>query len=251
MARIGMIGTSHTQGCQPVLSKKVKHKDFYQLETKKFTKYLDEHLKKSMPEHDFFNLGKSGRGTERYLESIVYLKKKFDIDFLLLEYAENRKNNAFYCSEIILEERLLALIKDKSTIDLLVEDIIANNEKYVTSINSLYNEVSGILESIPVKKVKHWKEVCAVQFYDSLEPRILGLKDIQQSYDLCKMLDIKVVPWTFYKSDDILNTNNIFNKFLNKTNIDKNMQYCDGFHASNIAYEKGSDEFFKPLINAM
>lgn len=251
MARIGMIGTSHTQGWQPVLSKKVKHKDFYHQTDKQFTKFLDEHLSTAMPEHEFFNLGKSGRGTERYLESIVYLKKKYNIDFLLLEYAENRKNNSFCRSEDILKQQLHSLIENKSNIDLLVEDIICNNEKYVASINNLYNEVTGILERVPFKKVKSWKQVCAVQFYDSLEPRILGLKDIQQSYDLCEMLDIKVVPWSFYISDNILKNKNVFNNFLNKTNIDKNMYYCDGFHASDVAYEKGCREFFKPLIDAI
>ena len=47
-------------------------------------------LKKYVPDIKFYNSASSGKGSELYLNKIVYLKDRFDIDILLMELVNNR-----------------------------------------------------------------------------------------------------------------------------------------------------------------
>lgn len=219
--RIGIVGTSFSQGQAPIGSH--------------FTKPLEYHLMNAMP-YEFYNTAASGRGTERYLSCIVHLKQKYSIDAVLLEYATNRSANSYWINET------------EETGDL--NDIIENNKEYVGSINNINNTTKGVPNRFSKRDIRAWKQISESLFYESLGTRIQGINDIKQSWDLCEMLNIKVIGWEF-KNNHILFKKNFvpFTTWmkLHCTTPQENW-YCDGTHASDSVYEQGAEEYFKPLI---
>lgn len=250
--KIGIIGTSHSQGRQPFTNGLTKEeiKNFWVNKDSKFTKPFEEHLHNAMPEYHFYNLAASGRGSERYLECVVQLKKKYDIDALLLEIGADRTANTFYRCEHKMQQWEKELIENPKKIDQFIDEFFEQNGLYTCSINKVFDDQdNGILNGVPESKLKVWRQIQSIIFQQSSQIRLLGMKTIKQTYDLCNILNIKVIPWNFRITDInvIPVTQQVpFNIWMANNGLGNN--YCDGHHGDDIAYEKGSKEYFKPII---
>lgn len=240
--RIGIIGTSHSQGRQPYTN---NLKEFFKLDPadRSYTEPLEYHLKRAMPEHEFFNVACSGRGTERYLSCITHLKNTYSVQAILMEYNANREPNAYWSNETV-SPYIFDVDKHK-----FVKDYIENNSKYISSINGP-TQVFGVPEKLSRREIQAWKDMCALLFHDSKGTRLRGLVDIQQSWDLCKLLDIAVIPWEFKNHSININRNFMpFIGWLTTTDIPKDQWYCDGHHATDSILERAAVEYFKPLVD--
>lgn len=250
--KIGIIGTSHSQGRQPCTNGLTKDeiKNFWQNKNSKFTKPFEDHLQNAMPECDFFNLAASGRGSERYLECVVQLKKKYNIDALLLEISADRTANTFYRCEHKMQQWEKDLLKNPNNIDNFIDEFFNQNGLYTCSVNKVFDDQdNGILNNVPESKLKIWRQIQSIIFQQSAQIRLLGMKSIKQTHDMCKMLNIKVIPWNFRITDiNVIPINESipFNEWMEKNGLGNN--YCDGWHGDDIAYSRGAKEYFKPLI---
>lgn len=234
--RIGIIGTSHSQGIQPYST---NLKQFYQSDEKKFTKPLEYHLQAAMPEYKFYNVAASGRGTERYLSCIVHLKQKYSVDAVLLEYANNRTANSYWIHPSTETEN----IKQFS------EDYIENNREYIGSINNLSGIGLGIINQFSKHEQNAWRKISKAIFYETGSARLQGINDIKQAWDLCDQLDITVVAWEFTNYYITYRKNFLpFKSWMHTTDTDKDNWFCDGHHANDKMYKLGAHEYFKPLI---
>ena len=234
--RIGIIGTSHSQGQQPYTD---NLKDFFKLDpaVRTYTKPLEYHLKRAMPEHEFYNVACSGRGTERYLSCITHLKNTYSVQAILMEYSANRETNAYWSNETVSKDNFN------------VKDYIENNSKYISSINGP-TQVFGVPEQLSRREIQAWKDMCALLFHDSQGTRLRGLVDIQQSWDLCELLNITVIPWEFKNHSININRNFMpFIGWLNTIGIPEDQRYCDGHHATDSILERAAVEYFKPLVD--
>lgn len=167
---IGILGSSFSVGCH----------------TNPVTKQNDlalpfEHwLKKYLPEHNFYNSACSGKGSELYLNKVVYLKKYYDIDAVLLELVNNRSMLNVKTQEYDLENITDELYRDSS---------------------SIWNYVRAITQDIDYSKFampKHfdiWKEVQEQIAYNFNAFEFWGILDCKQTIELCDMLGIKVITW--------------------------------------------------------
>ena len=252
--KIGIIGSSHSQGRQPVTNGLTKEeiKNFWYNKNSKFTKPFQDHLKTVMPEHEFINLAASGRGSERYLECVVQLKTKYNVDAILLEIGADRTANTFYRCESKMSDWEKHLLKQPQDIDKFIDEFFVENGHYTCSINKVFEDGdNGILNGIPETKLSIWRQIQSIIFQESAQVRLLGMKNIKQTYDLCKLLDIKVIPWNFRVTDISvipLKQNMPFNVWMHKNGLENN--YCDGWHGDDVAYAKGAKEYFMPLIES-
>ena len=253
--KIGIIGSSHSQGRQPITNGLTKEeiKNFWVNKDSKFTKPFEKHLHNAMPNYQFYNLAASGRGSERYLECVVQLKKKYNIDALLLELGADRTANTFYRCEHKMQQWEKHLLKNPYDIDNFVNEFFEQNGLYTCSINKVFDDQdNGILNGVPESKLQPWRQIQSIIFQESAQVRLLGMKNIKQTYDMCKMLGIKVIPWNFRITDiNVIPVKESvpFNIWMENNNLGDN--YCDGWHGDDTAYEKGAKEYFKPIIETV
>lgn len=252
--KIGIVGTSHSQGYQPYTNglSKEEIKSFWQNKNSKFTKSFEHHLQTAMPMYKFINLAASGRGSERYLECVVHLKKQHNIDALLLEISADRTANTFYRCEQKMSYWEKHLLEHPNDIDIFINEFFNNNGIYTCSINKVFDDNdNGILNNIPENKLSVWRQIQSIIFQESAQVRLLGMKQLKQTYDLCNMLDVKVIPWNFRVTDISvipLKQNMPFNVWMHTNGLENN--YCDGWHGDDVAYAKGAKEYFMPLIKS-
>lgn len=234
--RIGIVGTSHSQGAQPIAP---DLEQFYKSTNRRFTQPLEQHLRAAMPDYEFYNMAASGRGTERYLSCIVHLKQKYSIDAVLLEYANNRSANSYWIHPST----------ETKNIEQFSEDYIENNQAYIGSINTLTKISKGIPNQFSKREQNAWRKISESIFYETGSARLQGQNDIKQAWDLCDQLGITVVAWEFTNYYIPYRKNFLpFKSWMHTTDIDKADWFCDGHHASNSMYRLGAYEYFKPLV---
>ena len=86
MCKVGIIGSSYSVGSH---FKRTTIKTGHRTE-RKVAAPFEQWLEKYNPDIKFYNGACSGKGTELYLNKIVYLKEKYDIDGLIIEFVNNR-----------------------------------------------------------------------------------------------------------------------------------------------------------------
>ena len=128
--------------------------------------------------YNFHSLAKSGFGSEKYLSDVIYLKKRYDIKILLLEFIENRStryrpNSYEFYGEIIQDSNLnsnkfMDLCKDEHSDSMLYERIHAKEwNRYLNNENTPKSTL------------------------------FFTLHNIIQTIDLCKLLGVFPIIWCF------------------------------------------------------
>jgi hypothetical protein len=178
--KVGIVGSSYSVGCH------------HNPETKEnnlalpFETWLDMHTEGM----DFFNSACAGKGTELYLNKVVYMKDRYDIDCLLIEAVNNRSMLNFKC----LPENYKRVFTE-SDFSNFEGEVYNNSDSIWTYIRALIQDMQEHTFSPSKNKFECWKETQwniastegAMEFW--------GMLDIYQTIKLCKMLNIKCVLW--------------------------------------------------------
>lgn len=254
MARIGIVGSSFSQGSQPYFKEIIKKYNPKILGKDKKTLPFEKHLKNYFPNFEFFNFSESGQGSERYLENILYLHKLHNIKYLLVENVEDRSQNTTDRYLEIHKEILEEIIFDSSKRKYYAEKFSIENYKgtKVSVINkniNFFNDRSTMLTEIPSKKVNNWIEVQNYLHLKSTMVKILGVKNIENAETLCEILGIKTIHWSHRQEKYFRNDRGLSVKSHIAHNWGTFEQYSsDGTHCNDYAVDKLCQEYFKPLI---
>ena len=205
--KLGIVGSSYSAGNHEITVKLQKKR--YGLRSPRF----EDTLKDCIGDDNLqiYNFAMPGKGSEQFLSNITYLKKIYNIDFLLMEVVNDR------------ELRQLR-ITDKSYDDIL-QDYVNVNDFYnflsegrwlqYFSPESLKYIEQGHMPTYMTKK--ELKSHCITQYKYILDSEIFfTTKNILTALDLCLLLDIKVVLWD---SNISLQYNNMFKKLIKNDNI--------------------------------
>lgn len=186
--KIGIVGSSYSMGSQLYNNPYYEEETLNKLRTKAL---LPIFQKISYEEYDngeeFFSMAKSGQGTEQYLSHIIFLKKKYSINILLLEIVENREDRLLKHEDNFYKK----CMKLKSA-DVLFDTIYEYDINYEGS----YTSDTGLL---PLKRYNFF-----------------SWKDIITSIELCKLLNIKLILWCY---NSIFDLGEYHKKFLTNCNI--------------------------------
>lgn len=238
MARIGIVGSSFSEGHQP-----------YSDQEGKYTLRFQEHLKKYFPQHEFINTAISGRGSDRYLENIINLKSVYNIDILLLENVEDRSQNYLHCNFDIQKEILDDIATNKESRRFYAEKFSLENYKnlWVTPFRELNRKT--LLNKVPSRMAKHWVDVHSYMYFHDEMRQVYGVKHVENSVQLCKFLNIIPIHWSQRQAPYFLNDFGISARGYIESNWGPFENYsCDGTHSNDYAVDRLCQEYYKPLI---
>jgi len=188
---------------------------------------------------EFYNSACSGKGTELYLNKIVYLKKHYNIDAVLLELVNNRS--------------MLNVKTQEYDLEIISDDIYRDS-------SSIWNYVRGVTQDIDYKKFAWakqfvtWKEVQEQIAYNFNAFEFWGILDCKQTIELCDMLGIKVITWQ--KSFDFrehiphdvdFGVANAHDYYTNK--YDEKSIMCDHVHFNDKINDEMIRDFIAPKIS--
>lgn len=149
---------------------------------------FEDHIKKHIPNIYIHNSAAASKGTELYLDKVVYLKREHDIDTLLLELVNNRR-------------MLNILIDNEETEEITkTDDIRSLTNKVYNNSASIYAYQRYIHQQIdhaPIvpSEFKNWKMVQEVLASGNNMNHMWAMIDCYQVINLCEMLNIRVVCW--------------------------------------------------------
>jgi len=228
MKNVGILGSSFSVGSH--YNKETGENDL----TLPFETWLEKYI----PDVNFYNSACSGKGTELYLNKIVYLKKHYNIDAVLLELVNNRSmlnvKTQEYDLEIITDE----LYRDSSSI-----------WDYVRAITQPIN----FKKFCTAKEFVTWKDVQEQIAYSFNAFEFWGILDCKQTIELCDMLGIKVITWQ--KSFDFrkhiphdvdFGVANAHDYYVNK--YDNKSILCDHVHFKDEINDEMVRDFIAPAI---
>lgn len=256
MANIGIIGSSFSQGNQQYHSNIKKKYNPNIMGKDNCTLFFDEHLKKYLPQHNFFNVALSGRGSERFLDSIINLKKLHNIDAVLIENIEDRRHNIIF-NNLPAQSKILTNINTDSHFRSYYSERFSL-ENYLDLDSSIANKApeyistETILENVPIKRVKNWLDIQFMIYSRDIMNKILGVKNVENTESLCKILEIKTMHWSHRQEKYFRNDFGTSVKAYILENWGSFEQYSsDGLHCNDYAVDRLCQEYFKPLIESV
>ena len=202
---------------------------------------------KTYSEYNFYSLAEPGFGSEKYLSDVIYLKNKYDIDILLIEFIENRSSRYHYSNS------------DHYS------NIVDNN---LHEFMDMYKESFGEQNIFKRIKGKEWN-----QFLNDVNtPKTIlffTLHDIIQTMNLCKIANIIPIIWcycfwigsswnskvdNFLKlyDDDVIKFDKSYTAleyFYKKYNGNEKDFLCDGCHLNDNGNIDLVQNFLLPRIN--
>ena len=198
-------------------------------------------LVKYLPEYSYHNSACSGKGTELYLDKIVYLKEKHDVDFILMELVNNRSMLNVKSQDYDLTNVSSDVYKDSA---------------------SIWEHVRGITQPINYdtfgskREFDIWKRVQEQIAYNENAFEFWGILDCQQVIKLCKMLNIGVITWQ--KSFDFrehIDTDVKFDEYPNAheyyiSRYSEEEILCDHVHFNDSINEEMIRDFIVPAIKS-
>lgn len=214
-------------------------------------------FKKYCPEHQYFNSACSGKGTELYLNKIIFLKERYDIDLLVLELINNRSMINVKTKQKNYEEINYKKLSD------IEKNVYENSSSIWGYLRNLDQPLDHKSFSKTNTHYEYWKET---QWNIASIPNAMefwGMLDIYQSLKLCKLLGIKVISWQhswefkdFNNFDEIKELSNHIEfgthpnakiYYQNKYNYDKSI-FCDIAHFTDSINEEMVRDFIVPKI---
>ncbi|MDA9373768.1 hypothetical protein N9R43_00080 [bacterium] len=175
MKRLGILGSSFSVGSH---HNKVTGNNDLALP-------FESWIKKHTSGIQVYNSACSGKGTELYLNKIIYLKEKYNINTMLIEMVNNR-----------------SMLNFKTETGAINFDSLKFNEEDVYEDNqSIWQYVRGITQPTEIQEIisksdyENWGTVQAHIAYTTELFEFWGLLDVYQAIKLCKMLGIEVITW--------------------------------------------------------
>lgn len=175
--KLGIIGSSFSHGKHVDLTKKIPTKPF-------------EHWFENI---DVVNSACDARGTEFYLNKVLYLKQNHNIDTLLLEVINNRSMLNFKT-----QSKNYEIINKELDVNNILEDVYKDNDGMVKYQDYITAENFDYLNFGTRKEFKIWKKFQTSIAADISMNEFWALCDIKQTIDLCKILNIQVVAWAHF-----------------------------------------------------
>lgn len=197
-------------------------------------------LKKYTSDTKFYNSACSGKGTELYLNKIVYLKKKYNIDTILMELVNNRS--------------MLNVKTQEYDLDSITDELYEDSA-------SIWEYLRGITQPIDYSKFagkkdfKTWQKVHEHIAYNENAFEYWGVLDCKQAIQLCGMLNIEVITWQksfdfreWIKPDVLFeNHPNAHSYYVSK--YDEESILCDDVHFNDATNEEMVRNFIAPKLN--
>jgi hypothetical protein len=248
--KIGIVGSSYSVGLH---TNGREHSEKVILASR-FETWLEKHTTGM----EFFNAACAGKGTELYLNKVVYLKNKFNIDCLLIEVIQNRSMLNVKC----MPDAYKSIIKD-TDIAQLEHNVYKNSSSGYDHWRSIEEPIEEQTQLAANKKsFDTWKEVqWNIAAIDN-STDFWGVLDIYQTIKLCKMLGIKCVLWankTKFSELPIFENMlqeesyikfgifpNAFEYYVNK--YGKKNILCDHAHFNDSTNEEMVKDFIAPMI---
>ncbi len=181
--KLGIVGSSFSTG---------RHYDKNKTEC---NPSFEDLIKQQLKIDTVYNASQSGMGMEKYLNSIVYLKKHYDIDHLLVEIINDRTPLYTHISEEYPD------VHDEEAIY-----SVDNAENYTTFFNNNKAIARWLLPRRPNLR-KFFRRQSNVLFELTTEitcdvnrQNFYRHITLSQVIDLCKLLDIKITAWMCHHS---------------------------------------------------
>lgn len=208
---------------------------------------------------DVINCAASSKGTELYLDKVIFLKKNYQIDTLLLESVNNRSMWNIKCTP---ESYKIIYHEDD------IEKIIS--ELYLTS-DGIWKYQKFLTQPMEHQKFgsddqyNNWLNFQTnMATYESVN-EFWGMVDIAQTINLCNMLDIKVLLWANrWSMESLPSFNSViknhsyvkFGKYVNAYEYYKNKYgekniLCDGIHFNDKTNEEMVNDFILPALTKL
>tara|TARA_B100000902_G_C27134829_1_gene825501 strand:- start:169 stop:927 length:759 start_codon:yes stop_codon:yes gene_type:complete len=178
--RVGIVGSSYSVG---------RHHNF-KTGTSDLALPFETWLDKHTDGMQFFNAACAGKGTELYLNKVVYLKDQYDIDILLIEIVNNRSMVYVKC----LPENYKSIISE-IYMSQLEKDVYRSSRSSYSYWRALIQDMEEVTFSPNKKKFEIWKEIQWNIAATDYAMEFWGMLDIYQTIKLCNMLGIKCVLW--------------------------------------------------------
>lgn len=258
MCNVGIIGSSYSVGSHFERTKDGKNRT-----DRKVAAPFEHWLKKYNPDIKFYNSACSGKGTELYLNKIVYLKEKYDIDGLIIEFVNNR---SMLNVKALGEDKpdMYKQIWNDTDLNDMETKVYDNSVSIWPYMRNLYQEMDWKKICDTKKEFNIWNKVqwniasveAAMEFW--------GMLDIHQSLKLCKMLDITPICWQ--KSWNFMNLpgykqmmkdiicidfkgKNAHDYYVEKYGEEKIL--CDETHFNDCTNEEMIRDFFTPELTKL
>ena len=207
---------------------------------------------------DIVNSACASKGTELYLNKVLYLHKNHNIDILLLELINNRSMHNFKTQ---LEE--YKVIWQTREIDDIINDVYKDSTAGYKYQRYLHQDIDyknfGTEQSYKIWK-KFQEQIAA----DFTMNEFWALCDIKQTIELCEILGIKVITWAHHwhleqipvfdsvvkgayhiKFPKHYNALDYYSAKYGKENI-----LCDSAHFNDATNKEMIEDFIMPAINS-
>ncbi len=188
----------------------------------------------------FFSRAKGGLGSEQFLSDVIFLKQKYNISILLIELIENRA----YCNLEKPGNAIYKSVLNKSA----KKDIFI--DLYKENIQAFY------------------KHTGAQSHLLGAENLLFTVHDIIQTLNLCKLLSIKPIIWSYRQPEATIKYFNdmdvidikwggkwdrgmgitFYEYFFNKHKGEEELFTVDGDHLTDSANEELIKDFLLPKI---
>jgi|SaaInl0LU_22_DNA_1037365.scaffolds.fasta_scaffold01525_8 hypothetical protein len=205
---------------------------------------------------DLINSACASKGTELYLNKVLYLKKQHNIDTLLMEVINNR-------SMLNVKTQLnnYKVIWEESNVDNIINDVYKDSISMHRYQRCIHQEID-YTEFGTKKEYNLWKRFQESIAADGMMNEFWALIDMRHTIELCELLDIKVVAWanrwhmekipvfdsvignqTYIKFGDFMNAHDYYANKYDKENI-----LCDYAHFKDEINKEMIEDFILPKI---
>jgi hypothetical protein len=192
--RVGIVGSSHSTGAHKLDDGTI---------TPTFLSWCEKHKTKPI---EFYSTACGGKGSEMFLDGIVSLKDRYDVDVALVEIIHNRRNlNADIPIDIdsglknfrSIQSSIFkqALAESKSIDELSANTFYEKKPFHLKAFVFEELEDFEILGSTYKKEETTWKNVQLAIAANNDMTNYWTILDVYHSLKLCKMLGVKTVLW--------------------------------------------------------
>ena len=206
---------------------------------------------------DVFNTACASKGTELYLNKVMYLKKNHNIDALLLEVINNRS-----MLNVKTQTAQYKSIWNESDIDIIINDVYSDSSAMYMYQRYIHQDIDYKTFGTE-KEFKTWKRFQESIAADCTMNEFWALCDIKQTIDLCNLLDIKVVAWAhhwhmeqipvfdsvvknakYIKFPDYMNAHDYYVNMYGKEKV-----LCDSCHFNDATNKQLVQDFLLPALH--
>lgn len=205
---------------------------------------------------EVINAACASKGTELYLNKVLYLKKQHSIDTLLMEVINNRSMLNFKT-----QIESYKVIWKENDIDNIIDNVFKDSRSMFEYQRYIHQDID--YNNFGTKQeYRHWKRFQESIAANCTMNEFWALIDMKQTVDLCELLGIKVVAWAkswhmeqlppfksvigdqiYVKFGNFMNAHDYYqNKYSNENIL------CDESHFTDTINEEMIKDFILPCL---